>query len=232
MRKQNKGRDREGESDEPALQGRSHSAGLQQHKALPLSAVLAPQHVPQLALAVPPHPGPLCLAPTSCTARAQRAPLTSLHSQRHLSPLMWGKEHMSAPPGEFLRKQDGRAKLSAAQAPVKRPHLPAKCPLTSQWVQPAQATHQPQSRTDCAPRALLRSLQKGGKEGRLTIHLGRGEGVISVRVAPAALEAAALPARALQHVDDLAAVDVPQRRVQVLNCRGKVLSANQALGGA
>lgn len=63
MRKQNKGRDREGESDEPALQGQSHSAGLQQHKALPLSGVLAPQqHVPQLTLAVSPHPGPLCLA--------------------------------------------------------------------------------------------------------------------------------------------------------------------------
>ena len=54
--------------------------------------------------------------------------------------------------------------------------------------------------------------------GTLTIHLGGGRRVVPVGGPAIWLEAAALPARALQHVHNLAAVDVPQGSVQVLHC--------------
>lgn len=77
---------------------------------------------------------------------------------------------------------------------------------------------------DPAPRPPCDYQQRG-----LTIHLGGRERVVSVRVAPAALQAATWPARALQRADNLAAVDVPQRRVQALDCREKAVSESGSL---
>ena len=73
--------------------------------------------------------------------------------------------------------------------------------------------------------------------GTLTIHLGGGRRVVPVGGPAIWLEAAALPARALQHVHNLAAVDVPQGSVQVLHCgqsgwRGRSRAATQAPRGS